>query len=671
MKIELSPLDVSSLSETSLRRISMNLATDLVVVGSYAVLPGNSGAQVRLDLRLQDAQTGAIVDAVSETGAEEHLFDLVLRGGERLRAALGVQPVSSSEAAEVAVALPASHAAARLYSEGLEDLRVFNALGARDLFQRAIATEPGFALSHSALATAWATLGYDEKARAEAKLALELSSTLPRADRLLVAARYHEMSKEWEPAVETYRVLFEFFPDSLDYGLSLAEAQFNDGNGREAMQTLNTLRNLPPPLGDDARIDLVDANAAESLGDFKTDLACTMKAAEKARSLGALLLLAQARADQAWALTNLGRAEEAALAAGEAQQIYSRAGDRRGLARSISYQGILLQNQGDAVGARAKYEQALVIYREIGNKLGVAAELDDLGDVLFSLGDLERSRRNYQEAMSIYREIGHENGVCLTKGGLSPVLLALGDDSGSIRTSQEAFDICTRLGDRSKAAIALLSLGRALRLQGRILEAGKAESESVSIFEEIGDKQSAARARLIMAELLLDDGKLQQAQLNAISAADEFVREKAARDAALAYAIVSQVRLREGNLAAAQEAVQQAATYLSKCSDREVELVVAISEARIQAVSGGDATDSATKNLQEIATKANRLGFVPYELEPRLALAEIAVNLGDRVSAKSQLEALRKEAAERGFGLIALKAEGDLRNLLLPHPGQE
>ena len=670
MKIELSPLDVGRLNNENLKRIGQNLSTDLVVVGSYAVVGTGPKAQIRLDLRLQDARNGNIVEAVSEIGTEAHLFDLVLNAGERLRAALGVRPVSGAEAAEVAVALPSSHDAARLYSEGQEALRVFDAVGAREFFQRAISVEPDFALSHSALATTWATLGYDDLAKAEAKRAFELSSNLPRAERLLVEARYHEMSKEWDKAVGIYRALFQFFPDSLDYGLALADAQVNNGRGKDAVETLRVLHQLPTPLGNDARIDLAEAYAAESLGDFKTDLACTMRAAEKARALGASLLLAEAKDDQAWALANLGRADEAADADLEAERIFAKAGDKRGLARSINYDGILMENQGNAVGAKKRYEEALDIYRQIGNKLGMAAEIDDLGDVSFSLGDLDASRRNYEKAMAIYREIGHEDGVCLTKGALGSVLLALGDDAGSVGISAEAVDICSRLQDRSKVAIALVSLGRALHLQGKTSEAMEKESNAIGIFEEIGDKQSAARARLMFAELLLDEGKLQQAKLSADKAADEFVKEKAARDAALAFAVLSQVLLQQGSLREARESIQNAQAHLSKCSDREAELMVAISNAQIQGSSGGLSKGGAAKTLQQIATEANRLGFVPYELEPRLAAAEIEVNLGD-VNARSHLEALQKEATDRGFGLIALKAAGDLKNLVQSTPNRD
>ena len=39
--------------------------------------------------------------------------------------------------------------------------------------------------------------------------------------------------------------LFSFFPDDLDYGLRLAEAQISAGHGKEALNSLAELRKLP------------------------------------------------------------------------------------------------------------------------------------------------------------------------------------------------------------------------------------------------------------------------------------------------------------------------------------------------------------------------------------------------------------------------------------------
>ena len=73
----------------------------------------------------------------------------------------------------------------------------------------------------SALAKAWYALGYESRAKAQAQRALALSGQSSREERLLIEARAHEFSAETAQAMENYRALWEFFPDNVDYGLSL------------------------------------------------------------------------------------------------------------------------------------------------------------------------------------------------------------------------------------------------------------------------------------------------------------------------------------------------------------------------------------------------------------------------------------------------------------------
>lgn len=656
MRIELPAPDIDTLGKESLRRIGNELGTDLVVAGSYGSLGSESGEEIRLDLRLEDTRTGEVLAAISETGSESHLFDLISHAGQRLRAKLGIEAVTEQQAAEVAVALPSNHDAARLYSEGLAKLRVFDALAARDFFQKSIAVEPNYALSYSALAGAWATLGYEDNARQNARHASELSSSLPRSDRLLVQGRYLEVSKDWEKAIEIYRALFDFYPDSLDYGLALANAQTSGGHGRDALATTEALHQLPPPLGDDSRIDLAEAAAAESLGDFKRDLDATTRAAEKARSLGASLLLAPAQIERAWALDNLGRLQEASAAALEAERIFAETGDQRGVARSINFRGIVLQNEGDAVAAKAKYEAALAIYRRLGNKKGVADELDNLGDVLFALADLQAARKSYEQSLAVHEEIGNRDGVALAKGALGPVLLALGDHDSAKRMSQESVAICQMIGDRSKGAIGLAGVGSALRMEGSLEEAKRYETEAVSMFEQIGDTQSAARFQLVLAELLLDEEKPAEAVAIARRSVDEFERVRMPRDGSLANAVLARALLSQGDTARSQMAVDQAISLRQSYHDRIVELLVELTAAQVRAATGHpDDRAKAEEDLQKLIQEASRRGFANYALQARLALAELEM-LSNAADGRRLLEALQKESAEKGFGLIAHKA---------------
>jgi len=664
MRIELSLPDIDSLGKQSLGRIGKNLGTDFVVVGSYASLRQESGGQVRLDLRLQDTRNGETIDAVSETGTESHLFDLVSQAGEHVRTRLGVQGVTRQEAAEIAFALPANHDAARLYSEGLGKLRLFDALAARDLFEKAIVTEPRYALSHAALATAWATLGNDENAKTEAKRAFELSSKLPRAERLLVEGRYHETSKNWEKAIEIYRALVAFFPDSLDYGLALAQAQVSGGKGKDALDTVEALQKLPPPLGDDPRIDLVEAHAAESLGDYRRDQASCVRAAQKARLLGASLLLAQARSDQAWALSNLGNSDEAVQAAAEAKQIFDAADDQRGVAKAINLSGIALENKGDSVGAKKMYEQALATYRRIGNKLGVANELDDLGDVLLALGDPNGALKKYEESLATNQEIANSDGVALVKGALGVVLLALGDHETAKKTCEESVELSRRVGDREKAAIGLACLGSTFRAEANFVQARRYESEAIAIFDEIGDRQSSSRFQLELAELSIDEHNDSEAAFIANRVIAEFVRENALRDESLANAVLSRAMLEQGRIQDARKAIERSSALSEKYHDRQVELFAAITAARVRAASR-NATDraKAADRLQQVLAESVRTGLLVYAFEARLALGEIEMTSENRAAGRSRLESLLKDANERGFGLIAQQAGSALREV--------
>ncbi len=145
---------------------------------------------------MQDARAGETVAAVAETGRESELFGIVSRIGSRLRNRLGVTELSASQVASVEASLPSNPAAARMYAEGLAQLRLYDAQAARRSLEQAVNADPKLPLAHSALALAWSALGYDERAQQSAKRAYELSASLAREDRMWVEGRYHDAMNE-------------------------------------------------------------------------------------------------------------------------------------------------------------------------------------------------------------------------------------------------------------------------------------------------------------------------------------------------------------------------------------------------------------------------------------------------------------------------------------------
>ena len=657
MRIELSLPNAAIFEPASLERIRKDLGTDLVVAGSYATLNAESGDQIRVDIRLQDTQTGETLDALSETGTESNLFELVSKAGQRLRSRLGIRAVTREEEAAVAVELPSNPDAARLYSEGLERLRDFDSLTARDLFQKAISAEPGFALSHAALAAAWQNLGYDQKADAEAKQAFDLSARLSRADRLLVEGRYRAASRDWEKATEIYRALVEFFPDNLDYGLALADAQVSGEKGPDALATTESLRQLAAPLRDDPRIDLAEGHAAESQGDYRKSFLCSARAAEKARASGASLLLAHALLDEAWAAENLGDFGKVSPAIEEARNIASAAHDQALVATATTTEAIFLQNEGDFAGAKQRYAQALSLDQKIGNLKGVAAGFDNLGDAFLYLGDVASAQKSYEDSAATYKKIGHQDGIGLADTGLGDVLLATGHPGEAVQKYSEALDICRALGDRSKTAAALLGLGRAQRAMGDLSSAVHSESKAKTDYESIGDTLNVARAELNLGRLDLDNQRLAEAAAAARNAVAQFEKLHSLADAGNAYVLLSEILLARSNVPDAQKMIALATQAAQSSHQRELSLLAQVGAARVQASSATAADLSASEaRLARAVDEATRSGFAVAALEARLALASIQLNSQSGAARIAALRTVQQDASRFGLVLIAQKA---------------
>ena len=195
---------------------------------------------------LQDTAGGETIAEEALTGSEDKLFELAAQAGAELRQSLGVNSVSAEAISAARAALPSNQEAVRLYAEGRAKLWAFDFQGARDLLVKAVAADPNYPLAHSALSEAWWHTGYESKARAEAQQALDLSQHLPQEEQLLVEGQYRRAIADWPKTVQAYQTLFHLFPDRLDYGLLLASAQMYI-RPAESLQTLATLRHLPPP----------------------------------------------------------------------------------------------------------------------------------------------------------------------------------------------------------------------------------------------------------------------------------------------------------------------------------------------------------------------------------------------------------------------------------------
>jgi eukaryotic-like serine/threonine-protein kinase len=699
-KLDLPLADTDSLSRDTLARLHKDLDSDLIVLGSYTAVGEKPGTRIRFDLRLQDTVAGETIADVAVVGSEAHLLDMVSQAGSRLREKLGVEAVSPVEAVSIRASSSSNRDAARLYSEGLARLRVFDALEARDLLQRAIAADPKYSLAHSALAEAWSRLGYDKKAQQEARQAYDLSANLSREERLVAEGRYRDIDHEYEKAIEIYRTLFTLFPDNIDYGLKLATVQVGGHRGHDALATVAALRQLPPPASEDPRIELSETDAWWVLGDARREEEPLARAVGKARAQGSRLILARALEDQAMLFDARGRAQDAITLCRESRELSAAAGDRQGEARALRASADVLSDSGDLAGSIRLYQQAQTIFQKNGSEGGVASVLNNLAGVYETEGDLATAEKMYRQALASYRLLDDETRRATVTGNVAEERMEQGDLPGAIQLYEEQLQLGDAAniqnaalaangvayvrelqgdlggakqgferslaawqenGEQSLSAYAMWHLGSLLREEGDFSGARKMYEQALAIRTTAGDKLAIAETQLILADLSLDEARSPAEQEAAVRQALEvFQTQKIRDDETGAWCILARALLAQGRAPAAKDAMQHARSLAAKSQNPNIRWQTAITAARIETapkdLAHFAAAIAARKELATIITKSRALGYMGIELDARLALAEIEMKAGQTAAGSAHLAAIEADAKAKGYNLVARKA---------------
>jgi len=694
-KLELSLTNRDSYGSNTLTRIHKDLGCDYVITGSYLAIGQAGNGRVRLDARAQDATTGDTVASFAVVGSQSDLFDLASRAGEQLRAKLGVGTLTLTEAEEAKLALPSNPEAARLYSDGLAKLRVYDDVAATNLFEKAIRLQPEYSPAYSALATAWSDLGYDAKATAAARKAMDLAGSLPRQARLQTEARYQEMNGDWARAIEVYSHLQRSYPDNLDYVLSLAAAQDAVGKSAEAAATLAAWRKSPSPERDDPRIDLTEAKIAENLGDYKREQTLAESAARKAEVNGAGLLLARAKLLDGSASFFLGNLSSAVDSDTVAQRMFAESGDLdRSAVASMNIGGVFA-TRGDIVGASHSIEQALNLFRKQGDQARLTAALSNLGEMYEIEGDLPRAEHLLREAIAVSTKLNRMRDVETynlaeslqrqgkfreAKGILEPLLdlrsegnksvlgtaaqslgsiaETQGDMATALRMYQEAVAVLKETGAKTDYTAAERSLGKALLREGDFVSAKQALSEALSVDRETGAKTDTALDQVALAELSLTQaGPVDTGTLRSVI--DQFRQQKITDAEIEAEIVLARENVQQGKTAEAADLLRQTAVLSGSSYDPTVRFDVVLANAHLRTAQHrfSDAKRAIRPELLSVVA----VGCVRCELEARLELGEIEIQAGNVERGRAQLRDLGDEAGKRGFLLIAERAATDRR----------
>ncbi len=561
-KSELPLSDEDSLGKSTLQRLRTNPGADVVVVGSYTMVPADPQRRIRLDVRLQDTAGGETIAEDSVSGDENDLFNLVSDLGGKLRRSLGV--AAPSEGIEIATraALPSNEKAARLYAEGRARLWAFDYFAARDLLNKAIAADTAFPLAHAALSDVWWHIGYDARARVEARRALELSNQLSQEQKLLVEGQYQRTVEEWPKAVETYRSLFRLFPDNLDYGLLFASAQMHL-SAADSLQTLAVLRQLPPPLGDDARIDMTEASAWINK-DFTKARAAAKLAIEKATAQGSPVIVGRTYGILCQQQPSIDASTEAIDICRNALEGSIAAKDPNGAAMMRTDLAALYYLRGNLVESAQMLQQAVKEFRQVGNRDGVATALSNFADARLSQGDLMEARKLLEESIPEYQAVDDKEGVVLNLDSLGDIWRQNGELDKAEAAYRQAEVIARKIEDKNATAYVLSGMGDVALDRGDLPLARKRYEEAFALRSQAGEKQNTAESRVSLAKLAIEEGHAPDAEASVRACIEQFQKEQQADDELTARIVLIDALLAQAKLSEAQKEME-AAQRLGNC----------------------------------------------------------------------------------------------------------
>ena len=651
---ELPPGEQNSLAKASLEKFARRSGADVVLMGSYTVMPGTDGNRIRLDARLQDTATGETIGETAVSGKENDLFDLASRAGVDLRKSLGLRGLSSQDAVFARASLPSNQAAIRYYSEGRARQAIFDFAGAKDALVKAVAADPNYPLAHGFLADAWARLGYESKAVAEAKRSLELSWSLPAEERLLLEGSYHSKIYDWPGAVQPYLALYRLRPDNLDYGLQLAAAQYQV-NPSDSLATLRALHQLPVPVGDDPRIDFVEAEAQMN-HDFAAAQSAAKRGIAKAEAEGepdlaanGYGLLCQQSAARGTSLN------ESVADCDKAIQIYKAADQADNVARTINDMAGDYMNLGDIRRAEFLYRQADVEFRRTGDLPALAAASNNIGDVLLKQGKLNDAQKMLADAVPAYRKLDDASGAAGVTNDLGTIALERGD----LPTAEDLFGrakaAAEQIGDKSTVAFAFAGMGDVSFQRGDFAAARKAYQQAIDIRTQTSELQYIAEAQVALARVSIEEGHPADAETVLRKCQKQFHDESQSDDELVAGTVLIGALGAQGKLADAAVEVTRDQPLADKSQNRFARVEFAL--ARTRALSASPNPEAKCANsLEKVLSESHADGLFRIELETRLAIAQCERAAGQIALAQSDFATVEKSARSRGFELIARKA---------------
>jgi len=263
--------------------------------------------------------------------------------------------------------------------------------------------------------------------------------------------------------------------------------------------------------------------------------------------------------------------------------------------------------------------------------------------------------------LQLDRETADTGGAAFAIDNLATIHQLQGDLVAAKQGFEQSLATWQKNGDQDNSADAMRSLGGLLLQEADFSGARKRYEQALAIRTSAGDELTIAETRLGLADLSLEEAQSPVEQEAAMRQVIEvFQKQKARDDETQAWSILARALLAEGKAATANEAMQHARSLAARSQNPAIRWQTAIVAARVETADTNAAHSASAiairKGLAAIILKSRELGYEAFELEARLALAEIELKAGLMTDGRAHLAGIEADAKSKGYNLIARKA---------------
>jgi predicted ATPase len=181
----------------------------------------------------------------------------------------------------------------------------------------------------------------------------------------------------------------------------------------------------------------------------------------------------------------LGKNETARLRLQESEAIWRQLGNQQGLARALTFLGLL-------EGRLATIDEGIAHYRQGNDRYGLGLALSISGILAAELGDFAQSRSRQAESLAIFRAIRAPWGIAQTLNALGDLARSQDDDSGAAAYYRESLAVCREHGIEPIVPSLLHNLGLLALRSGDVAEAEQLYQESLAAFDNLHDSRGVA-----------------------------------------------------------------------------------------------------------------------------------------------------------------------------------